>query len=278
AFAGGAGVRGATSALARRFTVGRAQAERDIQALLASFGRSPRRRREKAPYTFREVGDGFELRAGRDRSLHVERASGRVLTHGRDPALLRLAAPHVLALHGHAVLHASAAHIGRKVVAFMGPSGVGKTTIARILNRAGASIISRDLVVMKNSRRALLAGESAIFRWSRRSARTIDANPLEDAWSGASAPAAAILVLERAAPDSGLRIDALGGATAIAALFANAFIELPDPRVWRSALAACEALAAGGLVRRARVPEGRAALRRALLAWLHAGARVTPRR
>lgn len=278
ALAEGVGASGAAAATVRNFTVSRTQAQADVRALVASLARPARRRRQKLPVTFREAGDGFDMFVGRRHALHVERTAGSVETRRRDPALLRLVAPHVLALQGRAVLHASAALVGRKIVAFMGPSGVGKTTIAEILRSAGAPTISRDLLVMADARRAFLGGEAAIATWSRRRARIIYASPLGAASRAPASLVGAILIVERGASGSALRIDELRGAPAIAALLENAFVELPDRRVWRRALDMCRALAAQGLVRRAQVPEGRAALGRVLTAWVAGGARVTRRR
>ena len=277
ALAEGAGVSGAAAAIVRKFAVTHAQAESDVRALLSSLARPARRRRPKQPVIFRAAENGFAMFVGRRHALDVERATGRVETRRSDPARLRLVAPHVLALQGHAVLHASAALLGRKIVAFMGPSGAGKTTIANMLRSLGAPRVSRDLVVLADTQRAFRYGEASIATWSRRSARVIHASPLEAALRGPAVTVGAILIVERSSAQSALRIDELGGAAAIAALLENAFVELPDPRVWRAALITCGALAARGLVRRAQVPEGRAALRRALSAWVDGGARVTRR-
>ena len=277
ALAEGAGVSGAAAAIVRNFAVSKTQAHADVRTLVASLARPARSPRQKRPVAFRAAREGFDMFVGRRRALHVERATGTVETRRRDPALLRLVAPHVLALQGHAVLHASAALVGRKIVAFMGPSGVGKTTIARILRSAGAPTVSRDLLWMADTRRAFLGGETAIATWSRRSARIIHASPFGAALWASTGLVGAILIVERSGRGSTLRIDELVGAEAIATLLENAFVELPDRRVWQAALAMSGALAAQGLVRRARVPEGRAALRRALTAWVDGGARVTRR-
>lgn len=277
ALAQGAGVAGAAAALTQHFAVSSAQAMLDVQVLLASFATAARRPQHARPIAFRVAGDGFDMFVERRRRLHIVRATGRVEASGRNRSLLRFVAPHVLALHGHTVLHASAVRIGRKLVAFMGPSGVGKTTIAKVLRSGGARLVSRDLVVMVDARRALVDGESAIVAWSRRRARIIDARPVDLASGGPSNLLGAIFVVERGTPGSTLRIDELHGAAAIAALLENAFVELPDRHVWASALASCAAIAAQGLVRRARVPEGRADLRRELTAWVEAGAPVRRR-
>lgn len=63
--------------------------------------------------------------------------------------LARQIVPFVSALHGRLVLHASANRFGDSVIAFNGPSGVGKSTIAALLDRAGHPIVSDDLLPVR---------------------------------------------------------------------------------------------------------------------------------
>jgi hypothetical protein len=62
--------------------------------------------------------------------------------------LLDLLLPALLASRGHLVLHASAIARGGRAVAFMGPTGVGKSTLAAALTRRGASTLSDDALVL----------------------------------------------------------------------------------------------------------------------------------
>src|SRR5205823_4302033 len=68
------------------------------------------------------------------------------LTDARQ--LLLWAAPHVLALSGHAVLHAAAVEASDGVVAFCGSSGRGKTTLASLLADQGMPLVAEDLLVL----------------------------------------------------------------------------------------------------------------------------------
>jgi len=52
----------------------------------------------------------------------------------------------VLALGGHLVLHASAVDIGGVALAFVGQSGMGKSTLATIMCVAGARLITDDVL------------------------------------------------------------------------------------------------------------------------------------
>lgn len=53
---------------------------------------------------------------------------------------------HALAAAGHGCLHASAVEVDGRAIAFIGPSGRGKSTLAGILCAAGAGAVSDDLL------------------------------------------------------------------------------------------------------------------------------------
>ncbi len=55
----------------------------------------------------------------------------------------------VLSLRGATVLHASAVALGDETVAFTGVSGMGKTTMAAVMCRAGADLVADDLLVVE---------------------------------------------------------------------------------------------------------------------------------
>lgn len=52
----------------------------------------------------------------------------------------------VLALRGHAVLHASAVQLGDRALAFVGASGMGKSTMATLLCSRGARLVADDVL------------------------------------------------------------------------------------------------------------------------------------
>lgn len=62
--------------------------------------------------------------------------------------LMNLVMAFVMRLRGHEVLHASAALIDGRAVAFIGPSGAGKSTIAACMALRGFPVISEDVVAI----------------------------------------------------------------------------------------------------------------------------------
>ncbi len=53
---------------------------------------------------------------------------------------------HALAIDGHSTLHASAVEVGGRAIAFIGPSGKGKTTLAALLCGSGARAVTDDVL------------------------------------------------------------------------------------------------------------------------------------
>ncbi len=84
--------------------------------------------------------------------------------------------PKLLALRGHCVLHASAVLLGSEVLAFCGESGAGKTTTARALAQAGASLVCEDKLVIQRRGdcvEAVTGIEAMLLRWSQAAAETL---------------------------------------------------------------------------------------------------------
>ena len=271
----GADLAGAAAALVRAYAVTHARAERDVRAILASM---PDRRRGMAsdvgPPQFRASArggyemelDGLPVAWLDERGRSVERGAGAIRGVGGAGGshVLRLVAPHVLALAGHRVLHASAVLHHDAIVAFVAPSGTGKTTLARLLGSRRVRVISEDLLVLRDAREAVVEGERTLRSWSRSRARTVSTEDVVASVEGRTKPLRAVVVLQRRKGQRGIALEPLRGADAIMGLFANAFVEVPCPRVWRQALAMCRALAARGIVYRACVPDGLPALEQAL--------------
>src|SRR5947209_777376 len=84
-------------------------------------------------------------RGGQRLCLYPETA-GRFLLQA--PLVLLWAAPHVLALSGQSVLHASAIETAQGIRAFCGSSGRGKTTLAHLLAGQGMTVVSEDIVLV----------------------------------------------------------------------------------------------------------------------------------
>ena len=259
---------GSVSSAARRvsekFEVSRTAAARDVAAFLASLRRTGGRARSRA---FRERASGFELRGEGDSTLTIAR-DGTLCAPRASSHLLRVAAPHVLALRGETVLHASAILHRGASIAFVAASGTGKTTIGGILGKNGGKLLSEDLVVLDRNLRVRHDGEPAIRAWARKKA--IARHPLEKSKSSSS-PLVAVMLVERAPGLRRARIERAERTAAMAALFANAFIELPLARVWTQALDVSRKLVARRIVYTMQVPEGRRALSHALRDWSERG-------
>jgi hypothetical protein len=76
---------------------------------------------------------------------------------GFDPGMLPLlfvgtVAAFLLAMSGRVVLHASVVRHDGTTVAFMGPSGIGKSTATALSCAAGASLISDDVLALDDGR------------------------------------------------------------------------------------------------------------------------------
>lgn len=88
---------------------------------------------------------------------------------------------HVLAAEGHSALHASAVESGGSAVAFIGPSGRGKSTLAALLCSSGAALVSDDLL-----RCEVAGGAATCFRGSSRLRLRPQAAALAESLSGAA--------------------------------------------------------------------------------------------
>ncbi len=265
----GGDVASAARALAKRFRVTERAAEKDVRALLRGVDVAKKRPRARA-ISFRAEGEAFAMRVGKATVLRVRAHGAVVERESMRRESLRVVAPHVLALRGVAVLHASSVLVRDEVLAFVGPSGVGKTTLAGALVRRGLEAVGRDLLVLDGPRRARLDGERAILAWTRARTRVVTSSPV-GLRPARARPLGAVFLLERGRADEPLLAARLSGAEALARLFENAFIELPVPGVWTAALETSRALAARGLVHRLRVPGSLPALRAALAAWERQG-------
>jgi len=90
-------------------------------------------------------GGGFRVRGGRE--IVVDPASGadeRALRLGIVGPLLGV----ILTQRGQFVLHASSVVVDGRAVAFAGPSGRGKSTLATALARAGHPLVADDITVI----------------------------------------------------------------------------------------------------------------------------------
>ena len=110
------------------------------------------------------TGSGYLLRFPGLADFEVSSGGEWIRYRGRPPVprvtlrhlLLDQVVPLALARAGRLVLHASAVHLpGFGAVAFAGPAGVGKSTLAAALNRQGCALLSDDALVVGDRRGSL---------------------------------------------------------------------------------------------------------------------------
>jgi hypothetical protein len=105
-------------------------------------------------YAATAVDDGFRLRFFGSCDVVLDQRLSRATVHpmpGADPDLLSVLVggtllAFVLTMRGETVLHASAVQVGGAAVAFVGASGMGKSTMATLLCADGARLITDDVL------------------------------------------------------------------------------------------------------------------------------------
>ena len=161
------------------------------------------------------------------------------------------------------------------MLVFSGRSGAGKTTTARAFERAGARLVSEDLLdglggVNLDRRAARLAiggeardppGSSSKRRIShaRRPTRSVQA--ARSLWGGPPRSVAQILLVDatRRAGQS-IQRDELAHPDALVALIESAYIASPDARAWRARFVLLRDLVCRVATSRVTMPEGLPAL------------------
>lgn len=188
-------------------------------------------------------------------------------------ALLLWAAPHLLALYSQDVLHASAVALPEGVLAFCGPSGAGKTTLAQLATDQGASLVSEDLVLVAWSPEphAVADGESALRGWVAEQSPVLATQGwirtagILEATCGARVPLRAVHFLDGArSSQPAIERTPLSPAAALVELLRNGFAELAQPAIWRQLLKGSERLVHAVEMFHLRCPEGLDVLRNAL--------------
>jgi hypothetical protein len=105
-------------------------------------------------YAATAVDEGFRLRFFGSCDVDLDPILTRATVHpmpGADPDLLSVLVSgtllaFVLTMRGEAVLHASAVQVGAAALAFVGASGMGKSTMATLLCADGARLVTDDVL------------------------------------------------------------------------------------------------------------------------------------
>ncbi|MFN2252914.1 MAG: hypothetical protein ACK2U6_01640 [Candidatus Promineifilaceae bacterium] len=130
-------------------------------------------------------------------------------------ALVRYFLPFAAALQGFLILHASAVRFGDNVLAFIGPSGVGKSTVAKNLAGREFQFVADDLLPVSIS-----GGRSSVF------------DPTISEQQGMTRDFADLFFLERDSSIDEPYFSRLTEQETVLALLHNGFGEMPDTAVW----------------------------------------------
>ena len=164
--------------IVRRMRVTEADAKRLVATVQDNLSQPVPRHPPASALTYARHPDGswvLEEDGHTDLSIADERRQIELrasLSQLRAPLLFYLQAlvPKLLALLDVPVLHAAACRIGDRHIAFSGKSGAGKTTTALTFERAGAHLVSEDLLVLSVTDQKVaihLGGERYARDWAR---------------------------------------------------------------------------------------------------------------
>jgi hypothetical protein len=236
------------AAFAAHFQVSAETGRRDVSASLDGF-RSTGPAAPPTEFHYQRTTDGYIFsRSGEPLFLVDDR--GTTLAPLRSPRLTVEEArnflfgfsPKLLSLRGQTVLHASAVELDGRAIAFSGQSGAGKTTTARALVRAGATLIAEDKLLIEYGAagvRALSASEDKLRQWVNAAAvelaagRNISCDALDAVTSGPATPFTEIGFLGAERRTSrGVECRRLSSLDAAGAIFNNSFQGSDVPSDW----------------------------------------------
>jgi hypothetical protein len=157
--------------------------------------------------------------------------------------------------------------VGESFLAISGRSGAGKTTTARIFERAGARLVSEDLVILSladESPLIFLGGERFARNWARATAphfdvpgQEVDFADLSRAQQGAVVPLTAMWFIDvsrRVGTDLQLRKLSIGDGTL--ALLGNGMLATSHAQHWRDFLRRSRFIAERTSLSEATMPKG----------------------
>jgi hypothetical protein len=176
--------------------------------------------------------------------------------------------PKLLALLQVPVLHAACCIIRGHCIAFSGKSGAGKTTTARAFARAGANLLSEDLLVLSFAAGGVFLhreGEYFARTWARETASTMEREPLRpvdfsaltDAGQGDLLPLKAVwFVSANRRSGSDVAVRHLSVSEGALALLGNGFLASSKRDHWREFLQRAKLIADHVDANEATMPDG----------------------
>lgn len=177
---------------------------------------------------------------------------------------------HALAADGHSALHASAVEVDGRAIAFIGPSGKGKTTLAALLCASRARAVTDDVlrcgiqdgeaICFRGGSRLRLRSQAAALADGLRSAeRTADEriSAVAEPTARERMPLAALVVPRPSRETSEISVRRLRGREAATELLRSPRLAgIFDPRLATRHLDLCRELAARVPVLEATIPWG----------------------
>lgn len=269
------------TSLARTFRLDQAEARLDVDAALSFPDARPLPPIPSSDLRY-EVSDGgicrltsegapvLEIRVA---DLHVR--TTRAIEARELGMFLRVLTPKVISLGGTAILHASAvARPNGTVTAFLGRSGAGKTTTARMFVKAGWTPVCEDKLVLRRHQNRLSAApdfERQIDAWMASATAYLaddshvghwyDAGPVAAVPTGPFLPLTDFIVLDvDRRQGAKLELESLGRARSVAEIFQHSFYGSSARANWSRQIEVVSELAGSSRTYRAYVPLGLASL------------------
>ncbi len=136
-------------------------------------------------YRATDTGDGYMLRFLQSGDVlisadlaRIEVQPDRSARHDLLPVLLAgTVCAFLLALRGQTVLHASAVSVNGAGIAFVGPSGWGKTTLATLMCLAGAAMVADDVTTVEIGRSPVCRGGATELRLRKAASELASTHP-----------------------------------------------------------------------------------------------------
>jgi Coenzyme PQQ synthesis protein D (PqqD) len=260
--------------LVAKFDVHPSVAETDV-AIVLTLTCAEAIAQHPADLQYETTSDGYRLSADGVPLMEIA-PSGRALRalsecHPIDLGVhLRALAPKLVTLLGASVLHASAVmRTGAGIVAFLGPSGAGKTTTARAFVHDGWRPVSEDKLVLRldgESVAVALGGEALIAAWIKETRDRLlvtgpqqwcDASALADVATGPERPISDVILLDGTRrAGAGIQLRRLSPFEAAGKIFHHGFYGSAKPEEWRRQIRLAAMIARTARTFAAVMPDG----------------------